>query len=96
MFENNDSSDDNDESLSKQVLPTTDDNNGPIDINKMPTTGEEYLRQVRYDDSFALSNELHDNILISLTVNRKLDTVFSKRIPTAFSLIMKLTVKCFA
>jgi hypothetical protein len=50
MFENNDSSDDNDESLSKQVLPTTDDHNELIDMNKMPTTGEEYLRQVRYDN----------------------------------------------
>ena len=50
MFENTDSSDDNDDSLSKQVLPTADDNNDPIDINKVPTTGEEYLRQVRYDD----------------------------------------------
>jgi hypothetical protein len=47
MFENNDSSDDNDESLSKQVLPTTLDYNEPIDLNKIPTTGEEYLRQVR-------------------------------------------------
>ncbi|CAF4799065.1 unnamed protein product, partial [Rotaria sp. Silwood2] len=47
MFENTDSSDDNDDSLSKQVLPTTDDNNDPIDMNKIPTTGEEYLRQVR-------------------------------------------------
>ncbi|UJR15183.1 hypothetical protein I4U23_002144 [Adineta vaga] len=51
MFENNDSSDDNDESLSKQVLPTADDLNGPIDMNKMPTTGEEYLRQVRFQAS---------------------------------------------
>jgi hypothetical protein len=50
MFENNDSSDDDDESLSKPALPTNDDLNQPIDINKMPTTGEEYLRQVRYDD----------------------------------------------
>jgi hypothetical protein len=47
MFEDDDSSDD---SLSKQVLPTTDDFNQPIDINKIPTTGEEYLRQVRYDE----------------------------------------------
>ncbi len=46
MFEDDDSSD---ESLSKQVLPTTDDFNQSIDMNKMPTTGEEYLRQVRYD-----------------------------------------------
>ncbi len=54
MFENNDdSSDDNDESLSKQVLPTPEDYNEPIDMNKIPTTGEEYLRQVRYDNEFA-------------------------------------------
>ncbi|CAF0841668.1 unnamed protein product [Adineta steineri] len=51
MYESNDSSDDNDESLSKQVLPTSDDANGPIDLNKMPTTGEEYLRQVRFQAS---------------------------------------------
>lgn len=49
MFENTDSSDDNDESLSKQALPATDDNNEPVDLNKVPATGEEYLRQVRYD-----------------------------------------------
>ncbi len=49
MFENNDDSSD-DESLSKQVLPTNDDSNQSIDMNKIPTTGEEYLRQVRYDD----------------------------------------------
>ena len=47
MLENDDSSDD--EPLSKQVLPTADDRSaGPIDMTKMPTTGEEYLRQVRY------------------------------------------------
>ena len=50
MFKDTDSSDDNNESLSKQVLPTTDNNNDSIDMNKMPTTGEEYLRQVRYDN----------------------------------------------
>ncbi len=51
MFENNDSSSsDNDESLSKQVLPTIEDYNEPIDLNKIPTTGEEYLRQVRYEN----------------------------------------------
>ncbi|CAF1057650.1 unnamed protein product [Rotaria sordida] len=52
MFENIDSSDDNDEdSLFKQVLPTANDNNEPIDLNKIPTTGEEYLRQVRFQAS---------------------------------------------
>ena len=78
MFKNNDSSDDNDESLSKQVLPAADDNNEPIDMNQMPTTGEEYLRQVRYDDWFSFSNqtirnELHEKYL--LIVNRDLDIV---------------------
>lgn len=50
MFENTDSSDDNDDILSKQALPAADDSHGPVDLNKMPTTGEEYLRQVRYDE----------------------------------------------
>jgi hypothetical protein len=52
MFQNNDSSNDNDESLSKQVLPATEteDYTGSIDMNKMPRTGEEYLGQVRYDN----------------------------------------------
>jgi hypothetical protein len=50
MFQDNDSSDDNDESFIKQVLPTAADNYNPIDLNILPTTGEEYLRQVRYDD----------------------------------------------
>lgn len=52
MFDNNDSSDDDDDdgNLSKQVLPTNENFNEPIDMNKFPTTGEEYLRQVRYDN----------------------------------------------
>ncbi len=49
MFENNQSSDEDEEILSKQVLPTANVANEPIDMNKMPTTGEEYLRQVRYE-----------------------------------------------
>lgn len=48
MFETNDSSDDSDEGLSKQALPAATDTNEPVDLDKMPTTGEEYLRQVRY------------------------------------------------
>lgn len=47
MFQTNDSSDD--ETLVKQVLPTSEHGNQPIDINKIPATGEEYLRQVRYE-----------------------------------------------
>jgi len=52
MFQNNDSSNDNDESLSKQVLPATEteDYTRSIDMNKMPRTGEEYLGHVRYDN----------------------------------------------
>lgn len=49
MFDNNDSSSDDDENLSKPVLPTADNFIEPIDLDKIPTTGEEYLRQVRYD-----------------------------------------------
>ena len=52
MFRNDDNLDDDDdeeeeESLVKQVLPTADDQSGPVDMNKVPMTGEEYLRQVR-------------------------------------------------
>ncbi|CAF3309817.1 unnamed protein product [Rotaria socialis] len=51
MFENTDSSDDNDESLCKQVLPAPHVDDDPVDMNKVPTTGEEYLRQVRFQAS---------------------------------------------
>lgn len=49
MFTNADDDDDDveEESLAKQVLPTADDQSGPVDLNKIPMTGEEYLRQVR-------------------------------------------------
>ncbi|CAF3635227.1 unnamed protein product [Rotaria sp. Silwood1] len=69
MFENTDSSDDNDDSLSKQVLPTIDDNNDMIDMNKMPTTGEEYLRQVRFEASklpnFQTATKTNQNLTTS-------------------------------
>ncbi|CAF3983748.1 unnamed protein product [Rotaria magnacalcarata] len=51
MFENTDSSDDNDESLCKQVLPAPHVNDDPVDMNKVPTTGEEYLRQMTTNTS---------------------------------------------
>lgn len=38
-----------DEDLSKRALPIGDESKDPIDLNKIPTTGEEYLRQVRYE-----------------------------------------------
>jgi len=50
MFNSNrqaSSDDDDDDVLSKQVLPMNDDFQGSIDLTQMPTTGEEYLRQVR-------------------------------------------------
>ena len=50
MFDNEDDS--SEESLSKQVLPIADDRSEPIDLSRPPATGEEYLRQVRYDDDF--------------------------------------------
>ena len=50
MFDNEDDS--SEESLSKQVLPIADERSGPVDLTKLPATGEEYLRQVRYDDDF--------------------------------------------
>ena len=50
MFDNEDDS--SEESLSKQVLPIADDRSEPIDLSRPPATGEEYLRQVRYDDEF--------------------------------------------
>ena len=52
MFDHEDDS--SEESLSKQVLPIADDRSGPIDLSRLPATGEEYLRQVRYDDEFRL------------------------------------------
>ena len=45
--DDDDDDDEEEESLVKQVLPTADDQNGPVDLNKTPMTGEEYLRQVR-------------------------------------------------
>ena len=51
MFDTDDSSDD--ETLAKQVLPTSEHGNDPIDLNKIPATGEEYLRQVRYEEFYA-------------------------------------------
>ena len=49
MFTHDDDDDDEEDEgiLAKQVLPTADDQSGPVDLNKIPMTGEEYLRQVR-------------------------------------------------
>ena len=67
MFQNNESSSDDDESLCKQALPIADDSIGPIDLSKMPTTGEEYLRQVRYDDKYFFL--FYTNCMIKLMNN---------------------------
>jgi hypothetical protein len=74
MFKNNadaddDDDDSSDENLTKQVLPTADDQIGPVDMNKMPTTGEEYLRQVRYETSIFFFFVSYLNVCVAVDMH---------------------------
>ncbi|CAF0975316.1 unnamed protein product [Adineta ricciae] len=88
MFQNNESSSDDDEILCKQALPIADDSIEPIDLSKMPTTGEEYLRQVRFQASqlpdFRSDSEKQRRVSKSSnTKNHAWHKLFSTANPTA-------------